>query len=192
VWDGLWGVGLRRAGGPALVEAVLYEHFRFIRQNAKYAEGERAGADRNFSQTLCRSGWTHRVRTLGLPFVTPPANTPDVPDDRPGIANSLVVAHHVAVEGTVRPGLSYWLTGTYSENSGSKSLCSDPDCTQLLDDRFARTGQWSFLVEAFGRVPGTEALSYDLGVAVDTDDFRQESVGVRIGLTWRGVYNPGS
>jgi hypothetical protein len=191
VWDGLWGVSLQRADGPALVEALLYEHFRFIRQNAKYAEGERAGADRNFSQSLYRSGWTYQGRTLGLPLVTPPANTPGVPDDRPGIANSLVVAHHVAVEGTVRPGLSYRLTGTYSENSGSKSLCSDPDCTQLLDDRFARTGQWSFLVEAFGRVPGTERLSYDLGVAVDTGDFRQESVGVRVGLTWRSLHRLG-
>ncbi len=190
VWDGLWGVSLRRRGGPALVEAVLYEHFRFIRQNAKYAEGQRAGADRNFSQGLYRSGWTHRGRTIGLPLVTPPAGTPGIPDDRPGIANSLVVAHHVAVEGTVRPGLSYRLTGTYSENSGSKSLCSDPDCTRLLDDRFSRTGQWSFLVEAFGRLPGTEALAYDLGVAVDTGDFRQESVGVRVGLTWQGLHDP--
>ncbi|WP_341476630.1 capsule assembly Wzi family protein [Salinibacter altiplanensis] len=191
VWDGLWGMSLRRPGGPTLVEAVLYEHFRFIRQNAKFAEGQRAGADRNFSQTLFRSGGTYRGRTIGLPLVTPPANTPGVPGDRPGIANSLVVAHHVAVEGTVhQPGLSYRLTGTYSENSGSKSLCSDADCTRLLDDRFSRTGQWSFLVEAFGRVPGTDRLAYDLGVAVDTGDFRQESVGVRGGLTWRGLHDP--
>ena len=191
VWDGLWGVSLRRTGGPALVEALLYEHFRFIRQNAKYAEGERPGADRNFSQSLYRSGWTHQGRTLGLPLVTPPANTPDVPDDRPGIANSLIVAHHVAVEGTVhQPGLSYRLTGTYSENSGSKSLCADADCTRLLDDRFSRTGQWSFLMEASGRVPGTDRLAYDLGVAVDTGAFRRESVGVRVGLTWRRAYTP--
>ena len=192
VWDGLWGVSLRRADGPALVEAVLYEHFRLIKQGLSTRRGEQAGANKAFSHTLFRSGWTYQGRTLGLPLVTPPANTPGVLDDRPGIANSLVVAHHVAVEGTVLPGFSYRLTGTYSENSGSKSLCSDPDCTQLLDDRFARTGQWSFLVEAFGRVPGTERLSYDLGVAVDTGDFRQESVGVRVGLTWRGLYNPGS
>ncbi|MCS4199836.1 hypothetical protein GGP93_001263 [Salinibacter ruber] len=109
---------------------------------------------------------------------------------RPGIANSLVVAHHVAVEGTAWPGLSYRLTGTYSENSGSTSLCSDSKCTDLLDDRFSRTGQWSLLVEAFGRVPGTEALAYDLGVAVDTGDFREESVGVRVGFTWRGLHDP--
>ncbi|MCS4049275.1 capsule assembly Wzi family protein [Salinibacter ruber] len=190
VWDGLWGVSLRRPGGPALVEAVLYEHFRFIRQNAKYAEGQRAGSDRNFSHSLYRSGWTHRGRTIGLPLVTPPAGTPGVPDGRPGIANSLVVAHHVAVEGTAWPGLSYRLTGTYSENSGSTSLCSDPECTDLLDDRFSRTGQWSLLVEVFGRVPGTDQLSYDLGVAVDTGDFRKESVGVRVGLTWQGLHDP--
>ncbi|MEF8816335.1 MAG: capsule assembly Wzi family protein [Salinibacter sp.] len=193
VWDGLWGVSLQRSGEPSLVDAILYEHFRFIRQNAKYAEGERAGADRNFSQSLYRSGWTYQGRTLGLPLVTPPANTPGVPDDRPGIANSLVVAHHVAVEGTLhQPGLSYRLTGTYSENSGSTSLCSDADCTRLLDDRFSRTSQWSFLMEAFGQVPGTEHLSYDLGVAVDTGDFRRESVGVRVGLTWQGLYDPAS
>ena len=187
VWDGLWGVSLRRADGPALVEAVLYEHFRLVKQGLSTRRGEQAGANKAFSHTLFRSGWTYQGRTLGLPLVTPPSNTPGVPDDRPGIANSLVVAHHVAVEGTVRPGLSYRLTGTYSENSGSKSLCSDPECTDLLDDRFSRTGQWSLLVEAFGRAPGTDRLSYDLGVAVDTGDFRQESVGVRVGLTWQGL-----
>jgi len=190
VWDGLWGVSLRQSGEPELIEAVLYEHFRLIKQGLSTRRGEQAGANKAFSHTLFRSGWTYQGRTLGLPLVTPPAGTPDVPDDRPGIANSLVVAHHVAVEGTVRPGLSYRLTGTYSENSGSTSLCSDPDCTRLLDDRFSRTGQWSLLVEAFGRVPGTEALSYDLGVALDTGDFRKESTGVRFGLTWRGLHDP--
>ena len=190
VWDGLWGVSLRQSGEPELIEAVLYEHFRLIKQGLSTRRGEQAGANKAFSHTLFRSGWTYQGRTLGLPLVTPPSNTPGVPDDRPGIANSLVVAHHVAVEGTVRPGLSYRLTGTYSENSGSKSLCSDPECTDLLDDRFSRTGQWSLLVEAFGRVPGTEAFAYDLGVAVDTGDFREESVGVRVGFTWRGLHDP--
>jgi hypothetical protein len=45
-------------------------------------------------------------------------------------------------------------------------------------------------VEVFGRVPGTDQLSYDLGVAVDTGDFRKESVGVRVGLTWRRLQDP--
>jgi len=61
----------------------------------------------------------------------------------------------------------------------------------VIDRRFSRTGQWSFLVEAFGGVPGVEQLSYELGVAVDTGDFRKESVGVRFGLTWRGLHRSG-
>ncbi|MCS4149384.1 hypothetical protein [Salinibacter ruber] len=61
----------------------------------------------------------------------------------------------------------------------------------MVDRRFPRTGQWSFLVEAFGGVPGAEQLSYDLGVAVDTGSFRKESVGVRFGLTWRGLHRFG-
>jgi hypothetical protein len=128
---------------------------------------------------------------LGLPLVTPPANTPGVPDDRPGIANSHVVAHHVAVEATVRPGLSYRLTGTYSKNSGGTEVCENSECSDIIDRRFSRIDQWSFLIETFGRMPGRKHLSYDLGVAVDTGDFREESVGVRVGLTWRGLHRFG-
>jgi len=190
VWDGLWGGGLQRTDGPALLEAVLYEHFRLLRQGQRRRFGDPPGVNRAFSHGLFRSGWTYQGRTLGLPLVTPPNNTPGVPDDRPGIANSLVLAHHVALEGTVLPSLSYRLSGTYSENSGSRSLCSDVECTNLEDNSFSRTSQWSFLVEAFGAIPGTERLSYDLGLAIDTGDFRQESVGVRLGLTWQGLYTP--
>jgi len=87
--------------------------------------------------------------------------------------------------------ISYRLTGTYSKHSGATEVCADRRCSARIDRRFSRTGQWSFLVEAFGRVPGTERLSYDLGVAVDIGNFREERVGARLGLTWRGLHRPG-
>ncbi|MCS3755659.1 capsule assembly Wzi family protein [Salinibacter ruber] len=191
VWDGLWGLSLRRTGEPALLDAVLYEHFRLIKQGSSSLRNEVEGGNDAFTHNLFRSGWTYQGRMLGLPLVTPPGNTPGVPDEHPGIANSLVIAHHMAIEGTLRPGLSYRLTGTYSENSGGTEVCGDPECADVIDRRFSRTGQWSFLVEAFGGVPGVEQLSYELGVAVDTGDFRKESVGVRFGLTWRGLHRSG-
>ena len=191
VWDGLWGLSLQRSGEPALLDAVLYEHFRLIKQGSSSLRNEVEGGNDAFTHNLFRSGWTYQGRMLGLPLVTPPGNTPGVPDGRPGIANSLVIAHHMAIEGTVRPGLSYRLTGTYSENSGGTEVCGDPECAEVIDRRFSRTGQWSFLVEAFGGVPGVEKLSYDLGVAIDTGDFRKESVGLRFGLTWRGLHRFG-
>lgn len=192
VWDGLWGGSLRRTDGPALLEAVLYEHFRLIKQGSSSRRNEPAeGGNQAFSHSLFRGGWTHQGRMMGIPLVTPPNKTPGLSEDLPGIANSLVIAHHVALEGTVLPSLSYRLTGTYSENSGSTSVCATVDCSKTIDRRFSRTSQWSFLLETFGTVPGTDRLSYELGLAVDTGDFRDESVGVRVGLTWHGLYTPG-
>lgn len=192
VWDGLWGAGLRRTDGPALVEALLWEHFRLTRQNARFSAGEMRGADIAYSNGIYRGGWTYQGRTLGIPLVTPASATPGLPGNLPGIGNSIVVAHHVALGGTLAPGLSYTLYGTYSRNYGAQSVCTDVQCAGFegpggITDR---RDQWSFLAEVQGRLPVEGNLSYSAAVSVDTGEFYENRVGLRLGLTWQGMYAP--
>ena len=188
-WDGLWGVGLRHTDRPALVEALLWEHFRLTRQNARFSVGEERGADRAYNHSIYRGGWTYQGRTLGVPLVTPASATPGLSSNLPGIGNSIVVAHHVAMEGTFAPALSYTLYGTYSRNYGAQGVCETPRCKNTSDQRTDRRDQWSFLAEVQGPLPAVEGLTYSAAVAVDTGEFYNERIGVRVGLTWRGKYD---
>ena len=99
------------------------------------------------------------------------------------------MAHHVAVEGTLAPALSYTLYGTYSRNYGAQGVCETPRCKNTSDRRTGRRDQWSFLAEIQGPLPAVEGLTYNAAVAVDTGEFYNEQIGVRVGLTWRGKYD---
>jgi hypothetical protein len=192
VWDGLWGLGLRREDESALVSAILWEHLRMTRQNARFSAGEVRGSDKYYSQSaVYRGGWTYQGRTLGIPLTTPSSKTPGLSEGLPGIGNSIVVAHHVAIEGTFAPALSYTLYGTYSRNYGAQSVCTDVQCTGFegRDGITDRRDQWSFRGEVSGPLPVGENLSYSAAVAVDTGEFYNERIGVRVGLTWRGKYD---
>ncbi|MCS3749306.1 hypothetical protein GGQ19_000457 [Salinibacter ruber] len=194
VWDGLWGAGLRRTDGPALVEALLWEHFRLTRQNARFSAGEVRGTDDAYSHgPVYRGGWTYQGRTLGIPLVTPAFVTPGLQNNLLGIGNSIVVAHHMAVEGSLAPGLSYTLYGTYSRNYGAQSVCTDTQCSGFEgpDGITDRRDQWSFLAEVQGRLPVEGNLSYSAAVAIDTGEFYEDRVGLRLGFTWTGIYAPG-
>jgi hypothetical protein len=194
VWDGLWGAGLRRTDGPALVEALLWEHFRLTRQNARFSAGEVRGSDKAYSHSVVyRGGWTYQGRTLGIPLVTPSSATPGLQDNLPGIGNSIVVAHHLAIEGHLGAGLSYQAMGTYSRNYGAQSICTDVQCTGFEgpDGITPRRDQWSFRVRVGGPLSEQYNLRFRAAAAFDTGEFYDDRVGLRLGLQWRGLYAPG-
>jgi hypothetical protein len=61
------------------VEALLWEHFRLTRQNARFRAGEVRGADRAYSHVVYNvynGGWTYQGSTLSIPLVIPAPATP--------------------------------------------------------------------------------------------------------------------
>ena len=177
-WDGLWGLRLRRSDGSGGVTAVLWEHLRMTRQNAKFSEGEERGADKYYHHSTYAGGWTYEGRTLGIPLLTPNRSAP-------GMANTIVVAHHVAVEGQVAPAVAYRLVGTYSRNYGAQGVCANADCSRRVDGRTSRRDQWSFLARVTGTLSAAHGLRGRAAAALDTGAFYEKRVGLRLGLTWR-------
>lgn len=179
VWDGLWGVSLRRNDPNGLVDAILWEHLRMTRHNARWDLGQSRGADSYYNHYVYQSGWTYQGRTLGIPLLTAASTTPGV-DDALGIANNIVVAHHVGVEGHLGAGLSYQLLGTFSRNYGAKSLCDECEY-----ERTERRDQYSFRLEVSGPLSQRHNLWFRAAAAVDTGTFYDERIGGSFGLAWR-------
>ena len=190
VWDGLWGVSLRRDDESAFVSAVLWEHLRMTRHNARFSAGETRGADTYYNHGNYRGGWTYQGRTLGIPLLTPASSTPGLRGDLPGIGNNIVVAHHVGVEGHLGAGLSYQALGTYSRNYGAGGVCQAAACETRGDERTDRRDQWSFRVRVGGPLSERHGLRVHAAVALDTGEFYDDRVGIHLGLQWRGVYGP--
>jgi hypothetical protein len=190
VWDGLWGVSLQW-DESALVSGVLWEHLRMTRQGSRRDLGEARGADSYYNHFKYKGGWTYQGRTLGVPLLTPVSETPGLSQGLPGIGNNIVVAHHLGIEGHLGAGLFYRALGTYSRNYGAKNVCATPACEDTRRSFSDRRDQWSVLAEVQGLVPAVDGLSYNAAVAVDTGDFYDERVGVRVGLTWRNMSGAG-
>jgi len=189
VWDGLWGVSLRRNDSSALVDAVLWEHLRMTRHNARFSAGETRGSDTYYNHYVYFGGWTYQGRTLGSPLLPPTSRTPGLADNIPGIGNNIVVAHHLGLEGHFGAGVSYQLLGTYSRNYGAKGVCQTPDsnCESRGDERTDRLDQYSFRIEVSGPLSQQHNLYARVAVAVDTGQFYEDRVGGSFALTWRQI-----
>ena len=186
-WDGLWGASLRRADSEeALVTGLLWEHLRMTRHNAKFSEGQERGADSYYNHSIYGGGWTYQGRTLGNPFLTPASLTPGFDDSIPGIANNIVVAQHVGLEGHLPAELSYTLLGTYSRNYGAQNVCATPACTGRNDERTDRRDQWSFRLDVRGPLLQQHNLQFRVSAALDTGEFYDERVGGSFALLWQG------
>lgn len=179
LWDGLWGVSLRRPSSDALITGVLWEHLVMTRHNAKYSEGEERGQDTYYNHSVYQGGWTYRGRMLGPPLILP-AEGP------PGIGNNIVVAHHVGLEGTLPRDLAYRAWGTYSRNYGAQKVCADADCTMRRDERTPRRDQYSFLLNLTGPLSERYGIHFTTSVALDVGSLYDDRIGLSAGLTWSG------
>ena len=182
-WDGLWGMSLRRAEGGRLVDRLLYEHLRFVRQNARYdlpGDLGRRGRERYYTSTEYEDGWTYGGRLLGTPLALLDADAPRLArTDRPGgtpfaVASNIVVAHHLGLAGQVAPGWRYRALVTYHRHHGSR------------DNRLARRrDQVSALAEVTARLWPARGLAATAAVAADAGAAFADRVGLLVGLTWR-------
>lgn len=115
-WDGLWGLGLTFPNKPALVKDLLYELIVSKRQGSR--PGEPIGTDNNYNHFVYSSGWTHRGRALGTPFIlTRPGQV--------GVYNNILYAHYFAAAGAFTPATRYRIMLTISKNYGVNSIFRD-------------------------------------------------------------------
>ena len=184
-WDGIWGLHLRREDSSGLVTALLWEHLRMTRHNAKFSEGQERGEDIYYDHTVYRGGWTYQGRTLGVPLLTTPSTTPGFDDALPGMANTIVVAHHLGLEGMLRPNLSYQLLGTYSRNYGAQGVCATPACRVQTDRRTDRKDQYSVRVALRTPLLDNRNLWLRTAVAFDTGELYDDRMGLSVQLTWK-------
>lgn len=75
------------------------------------------GRDNYFNNSPYSSGWTHYGRTIGLPLLTP--SQPSEDGVSPGIFNTRVRGHHLALAGVVAQKVPYRFKATFTENFGT-------------------------------------------------------------------------
>jgi hypothetical protein len=177
LWDGLWGVNLAREETGHWVDRILYEHLRFVRQNALWgAEGRRGARGREvyYNNFTYLSGWTYHGQVLGTPLARTIADAPRLDASPNGfpVVNDIIVANHLGAQGHIAQDWTYTALVTYSRNHG------------MLFTPQPRLDQLSVLLEATGRVLPAYNLAATAGVAIDTGELYAHRAGLRFGLTW--------
>lgn len=155
------------------------------RQFARFARGQERGDATYYHHGFYRDGWTYHGRTLGNPLITPAARTPGLQADLVGIGNSIVLAHHVGLEGHLDTNFFYRLLGTYSRNYGAQAVCSSPTCELRIDRRREQTDQFSFRLEVRGPLARQHNLWLRTAIAIDPGAFYDDRIGASVSLTWR-------
>ena len=184
VWDGLWGVNVVRDAPGGWIDRVLFEHLRFVRQNAvKGAEGRRGARGREiyYNNFLYRTGWTYAGRVRGTPVALTDADAPQLAnaEDNLPVTNNIIVANHLGIAGHPVPRWRYRVLATYSRNHG------------MFFNPKPRLDQFAALVEVHGDVlpeyhlGATAALATDLGAVFD------DRIGLRLGLVWTPTHASG-
>lgn len=177
VWDGLWGVNLFRTSGNGIVDRILYEHLRFVRQNAVWgAEGRRGEKGRAvyYNNFIYQSGWTHEGRVLGSPLALTKDDAPGfvVNEDARPIINNIIVANHVGIAGEIGGEWRYRGLLTYSRNHG------------MLRNPQPRTDQFAGLLRAHGPIWERPSLRLRVALSVDIGGVYPNRMGGRVGLLW--------
>ena len=198
-WDGIWSVGAQRSPDSSKwIDGVQYEFMNTIQQDA--LPGLPEGRAGYYTHSTYRSGWTYHSNVIGNPLIRNPQYRSSVHtlDETP---NTMVIAHHLGVEGTPTTRISYEARLTYSRNYGicenqvREGTCrfgsSDTVPSDLEDRRIPRSqlrqDQYATLLDA--RYLLSEAYGFRLrsSVAVDWGEFDDTQVGLMLGLQWDGT-----
>ena len=131
------------------------------------------GMDNYFNNSPYSSGWTHHGRTIGLPLLTPGLPVEGV---SPGIINSRVRGHHLALAGMVRQVVPYRLKATFTQNFGMYHKPFNPQTWQL-----------SMALEADITKNATGLpVTFSAGLYGDVGKLYQNSVGLTFKVTYSG------
>ena len=206
-WDGLWGISLRNrsnACSTRWIDGVQYEFMNTIQQDA--LPGLPRGRAGYYTHSSYRSGWTYHNNVIGNPLIRNPQFRAlggfQTRSDLEGVEvkpNTMVIAHHLGIEGRPVARFKYEARLTYSRNYG---VCQNqiisgecgigtggivpPDLetiprSQLRQDQYATMLNVRYLLsEAYG-------MRLRSSVAVDWGEFDGTQIGVMLGLQWDGT-----
>lgn len=176
--DGIWGISLKRKSAPKLINHAVWEFIYTKRQGDRVAGDPRTDFSAYYANSVYRTGWTHRGRTLGNPllFSDGALTFP--------VKNTILIAHHLGLEGELPGNLQYKALATYSRNYGTRDDCTDHGCTGNPQYFTGRLDQYSFLFEVNGSLPIYDQLSFSAAVALDTGELYKDSIGGMFGVTW--------
>jgi hypothetical protein len=178
VWDGLWGIRIALPSRPRFLDHLLYEHVRFVRQNARRNADGRAGQPGRadyYNNFLYRSGWTYQGRVLGTPLALTRNQAPRIAGGDTGrpIVGNILVAHHVGIGGRIASGWRYRSLLTISRNRGT-ILNPQPERHQFMG-----------LIEVRGILSKRYNLSGRVSLTADIGRIFEDRVGTHMGLTWK-------
>lgn len=177
-WDGLWGIRIALPSSPRFLDHLLYEHVRFVRQNARRNADGRAGEPGRadyYNNFLYQSGWTYHGRVLGTPLALTRDQAPriDGGESRRPIVGNILVAHHVGAGGRLASGWRYRSLLTISRNRGT-IFNPQPERHQFMG-----------LIEVYGILSEQYNLSGRVAITADIGSIFEHRVGTQVGITWK-------
>lgn len=185
--DGVWGLsweGLEREKKPVLSHFV-YEYVDTRRQNAKFVDGERNGADQYYHNFIYRSGWTFHGQGIGLAL----ADFGTRPNGEFQVINNIFIAHNVGLKGFLpfsvsSSPVSYSTQVTFRRSYGRTTNCPNdfcpPDVEQPL--RTPPQDQWFTVLSLSTRLSDQFNLGLETG-------FDFGNIFTRSGLAFRLTYS---
>ena len=137
------------------------------------------GCDNYFANGEYRSGWTNHNRTIGLPLILPAS------PDQDGVTNDVVSTRvrgcHLGLKGLVSRKIPYSFKATYTVNMGTYYQASTSPFVSC---------PWQFsaaletgLLNTMFKLP----IDLTLGVYGDVGELYQDSVGLTIRISYRGL-----
>src|SRR5699024_1376944 len=115
-------------------------------------------------------------RTIGNPLFFPR-------EDRLGIENNRIVAHHIGAKGQLRSSTSYRTLLTYSRNYGTYGNVENPRDETYPYYRGKK--QFSFLLETQSLLPFLNGLHLNAGIALDIGELYSGNIGFMLGISRR-------
>ena len=171
-FDGLWGLEWRRIE-EAPLSAVVYEFVYTRDQSGPYTSPSQ-DRDSYYSHGYYLTGWTFDNAVVGNALFGF-----DGRDEERRIDDNRFVAHHLAVMGTVLPGLSYRTAVTHK-----KSYPAYAPVSLVEDGESLRTT--SLLIEATYAAPRLEQWEFQLALGADIAwDSRNDSLGALAAISFR-------
>ena len=171
--DGLWGVSIRNENFP-FVKGILYEYLNTTDQSGPYHDRDGVvygGTDGYFYNGGYPMGWTYNLRTIGTPFITPPALKNG--NYRP--TNWRVQAHHFGIEGDIDK-FNYKFITSLSYNYGVRFM---PPYDEMIQNT-------SMLLEVNKLFPKLLNLQFGCSVGADFGKLYGNSLGFQFSIKKSG------
>ncbi len=206
-FDGLWAATLElrpdsrtfwRGERPSdwnfdhrpFLKSIHYEHLNTREGLSRYSHRDETSYFNYYNHSSFRGGWTYEGRTVGNPLLyTDP--------DFIGVANNLLIGHHLASMGHAGP-VDWRFFTTYTRNYGASRLTRRENGQRTFDPLDnERRDQWSFMLElqsSYSELFSDAAdpnsilnpLELSLTMAYDAGDVYANQLGLMIGLRWEG------